>query len=253
MRALTSSTACALSMFLIMFFCACPLVSAFSFSEEEQKEAQEQASRSAGTSEQISRLMSIPCRDGLKKKKIAVVIGERHSGPQGTGRVTVVQSGRARGRQNVGATLSAQTGPGPSVDSGMLVNEINTRLRGIGLRTYSESEISAQVAHAEMEAFLNNDMDAAASAASRLGANFFLRGVIDSHTQINPVLGINEVFVTMAFTLVDASGRLISNVTAKGDAYSGQDTLSVALELIREQADLVVARLYHDYCTAHAR
>jgi hypothetical protein len=228
-------------------------VRAFSFSEEEQKEAQAQADRSAAASEQVDRLLSIPCRKGLKKKKIAVVIGERHRGPQASGRVVVLQTERYRGKHRATAALSAQAQSGVPADHGMLVGEINRRLRDIGLKTYSEAEIAAQIAQAEMAAFLNNDMDAAASAASRLGANFFLRGVIDSQSRVNPVLGINEVLVSMAFTLVDASGRIISNVTARGDAYAGQDTLTVALDLIREQADLVVARLYHDYCTAKAR
>jgi hypothetical protein len=238
------------SVLLMLLFVPCPLVGAFSFSEEERQEAQAEALRSAEESGQVTRLLSIPCRDALKEKKIAVVIGERHSGVQAAGRVAVLQTGRHGGR---GVALGAQDAAGSQGGYGMLVAEINRRLRNIGLKTYSEAEISAQVAQAEMEAFLNNDMDAAASAASRLGANFFLRGIIDSRSRVNPVLGINEVFVTMAFTLVDASGRIISDVTAKGDAYAGQDTLSVALELIREQADLVVARLYNDYCSAESR
>ncbi len=233
-------------------FAAPPGAPAFSFSQEEQKEAQARASRSTETSEQVARLLSVPCRNELKKKKIAVVIGERHSGAEVSERVMVIESERTpRGSRT--AVSEGQSASAPQATYGMLVNEINQRLSAIGLKTYSESEISAQVARAEMEAFLNNNMDAAAGAASRLGANFFLRGIIETRTQVNTVLRIQEVFVSMAFTLVDASGRVISNVGAKGDAYSGGDTLSVALDLIREQADLVVAQLYHDYCAAKAR
>jgi hypothetical protein len=144
-------------------------------------------------------------------------------------------------------------GEEPQAAYGLLFNQINQRLRNVGLKTYSQSEIASQVAQAEMEAFLNNDMDAAAGAASRLSASFILKGVIATRTEINPVLNINEVFLTMAFTLVDASGRIVSDVTARGDAYSGQDTLAVALELVKEQADTVVARLYSDYCAAGSR
>jgi hypothetical protein len=197
--------------------------------------------------------MSIPCKNSLKKKKIAVVIGERHSGSGAAARITIVGSGTRKTGKRQTVTASREDGDGGQANAGMLFNEINQRLRKVGLKTYSQKEIAAQIAQAEMEAFLNNDMDAAASAAARLKANFVLRGVIDSRSKINPLLGVNEVFLSMSFTLVDAAGRTISNVTAEADAYSGQDTLAVALELVREQADMVVARLYHDYCSSQPR
>jgi hypothetical protein len=65
---------------------------------------------------------------------------------------------------------------------------------------------------------------------------------------MNPVVRTEEVFVTMAFTLVDASGRTLSHVTAGGDAYSGPDPMETALRIVRNEADLAVARLYHDFC-----
>ena len=68
------------------------------------------------------------------------------------------------------------------------------------------------------------------------------------------MLKINEVAVHMGFTLVSAGGKTLSNVTAKADSYSGTDTLGMALELVNEQADEAVARLYNDYCrTAGAK
>lgn len=243
-----------IKLFAILLILAVPQWTlGFSFSQEDEKEANAQASRSAEQSERVAQLMSIPCKDELREKKIAVVIGERHNDTQMAGRISMVQAAPTFTKKRSRVAVIEPTGRGSQANYGVLFNEINQRLRDIGLKTYSEAEISAQVAQAEMEAFLNNDMDAAASAANRLSAHFFLRGVIDSRSQVNPVLGINEVFVTMAFTLVDASGRIISNVAAKGDAYSGQDTLSVALALVREQADLVVARLYHDYCIGKSR
>lgn len=209
----------------------------FSFSEEQDRQVREEADRKTEAAASAQRLLSVPCKNSLKNKKIAVVIGERHSGDG----------------QRVGVARGYGDGGGGDAAYGLLFSQINQRLRSVGLKTYSQSEIAAQVAQAEMEAFLNNNMDAAASAASRLGASFFLKGVIATRTEINPILKINEVFLTMAFTLVDASGRIVSDVTARGDAYSGQDTLAVALELVKEQADGVVAQLYSDYCAGGKR
>ena len=52
----------------------------------------------------------------------------------------------------------------------------------------------------------------------------------------------------MGFTLVSSGGKTISSVAAKADSYSGTDTLGMALTLVNEQADEVVAQLYNDYC-----
>ena len=52
----------------------------------------------------------------------------------------------------------------------------------------------------------------------------------------------------MGFTLVSSGGKTLSNVTAKDESYSGTDTLGMALTLVNEQADEVVAQLYNDYC-----
>ena len=46
----------------------------------------------------------------------------------------------------------------------------------------------------------------------------------------------------------DVYKRQISNVAARADSYSGTDTLGMALTLVNEQADEVVAQLYNDYC-----
>jgi hypothetical protein len=75
-----------------------------------------------------------------------------------------------------------------------------------------------------------------------------LRGVIDSRTHVNPILHINEVYVDMAFTLTSSSGRTISGTTARSESYSGADTIRVAQILVEEQADEIVAKLYHDFC-----
>ena len=126
----------------------------------------------------------------------------------------------------------------------------NHRLRALGLKTYTQEEIRAQIAQAELEAHFRNDPDAAINASKKLGASFILRGLITTQTGINPVLKINEVAVHMGFTLVSAGGKTLSSVAARDESYSGTDTLGMALTLVNEQADEVVAKLYNDYCRA---
>jgi len=195
---------------------ACGGAQAFKFSEEEEKAKQEDQARG----QRIGQLVSAPCKKQLKNQKIMLVIAERTSNGFNT----------------------TQSRYGPHFQA------INHRLRALGLKTYTQEEIRAQIAQAEIEAHFRNDPDAAINASKKLGANFILRGLITTQTGINPVLKINEVTVHMGFTLVSAGGRTISNVTAKADSYSGTDTLGMALTLVNEQADEAVAQLYNDYC-----
>ncbi|MDA0189146.1 MAG: hypothetical protein OSW77_02235 [Proteobacteria bacterium] len=189
---------------------------AFSFSEEEQREktAAEASRKRPGPA------LSTPCKAALKDRKIMVVIGERSN-------------------RGVDARQSAY---GPHF------NAINQRLRNLGLRTYTQEEITAQIAQAEIDAYMRNDPDAALNASKKMGADFILRGVISSRSAINPVLRIPEVYVSMSFTLTAADGRPVSDVSASAESYSGTDTLGMALTLVNEQASGVVARLYGDYC-----
>ncbi len=200
-----------------MLLMSCSLF-AFTFSEYEEKEAAQETYQT----QRVERTASVPCSAKLKNKKVAVIIGERHN------------DGHLSSRQS---------------NYGLMFHEINRRLRKLGLNTYSQKQITAQIAQAEMEAVLNNDPDAAVAAGRRMGASFFIRGMISSRSGINPVLGINEVFVNMTFTLISANGRIFSDVSIQGDSWSGSDTLGAALSIVKEQADMAVARLYRDYCT----
>ena len=193
----------------------------FSFSEHEAKEAAEVSAKASATADEIARLLGTPCAQKIKNRRIATLIGEVH----------------AQGRAQMTAG-----------DDGPLFEEINLRMRRLGMQTISPETIRAQIAQAEVQAFLNNDPDAAIQAAGRLQADFFLRGLIQARSRVNPVVKINEVFVTVTLTLVDRKGRPISQVSATGDSFAGQDTLAAALDLVREKADLLVARLYSDYC-----
>ena len=58
------------------------------------------------------------------------------------------------------------------------------------------------------------------------------------------MMPVNQVSVNMGFTLAGANGRIISEVEASSSSYSGMDVARMALTLVNEQADEVVARLY---------
>lgn len=189
--------------------------SAFSFSEAEEEEVREEQAQQAKTQNEIDQLLSVGCRQQLKKKRIAVILGRNNA------------------REN----------------SKILFMEVNNKLQRLGLKTCSQKAISSQIAQAEMDAFLSNNMDAAASAARRLSADFILRGMIRSTTRINPIIKVNEVSINMVFTLISSSGRIISNVSAHDENYSGQNTLEAALAMVKAKSGLMVAQLYHDYCT----
>lgn len=199
----------------------------FSFSADKAKEEQAEKAEKDAKEQKIRELMSVPGSESLKNKKTALVIVERHSD---------------------GFVESQHTNYGP------LFAEINKRLQAVGIKTYAQEEINQQIAWAQRKAMLSSDDPdaareaAARKAAARLGADFIIKGVIESRTRVNPLLQVNEVYVTIAFTLVNAAGKSLSNVTEEGDSFAGPDTLSAAMNLVREKADLIVAQLFHDYC-----
>ena len=170
---------------------------------------------------QVAWELSTPCRADLKGKKIMLIIGEMQS----NGYVTAQQ-------QNYGPHYEA----------------INGRLRGLGLLTFSPDEIRRQIAQAEIDAYFKNDPDRALSAARRLGASFVLRGLISKEAVPSIIVAVNTVTVNFGFTLTGANGRIISDVNASSSSYSGTDVSRMALTLVNEQIDEVVAKLYGDYC-----
>ena len=116
------------------------------------------------------------------------------------------------------------------------------------MRTYTAAEIKRQIAQAEIDAYFRNDPDAALSASRRLGASFVLRGLISSQAARNPLMNVNQVAVNMGFTLTGSNGRVISDTEASSSSYAGSDVQKMALTLVNEKADEVVAALYADYC-----
>jgi hypothetical protein len=125
---------------------------------------------------------------------------------------------------------------------------LNARLQGLGLKTVTQAQIKAQIAQAEIDAYFKNNPDAALSASKRLSAQYILRGLITSQAGYNAIIRVNQVSIRMAFTLTDANGRILSQTTAENASYAGVDTSGMALTLINEKADEVVAQLYSDYC-----
>jgi hypothetical protein len=192
----------------------------FSFSSEADKAKDQDQTEAANRAEDMRRLVSAPCQHRLKNRKIVLLIAER-AGDQ---------------------WLANQDRYGP------LFRVIESRLSALGLKTYTQQQIKADIAQAEVDAYFKNDPDAALAASKQLGANYILRGSISSQAGVNAVVQVNEVTVNIDLTLSAVDGSVLSDVTSHADSYSGSDTLATALALVREQAGPLVAQLYNDYC-----
>ncbi len=212
--------ACALAAALAAASVAPVAAQGFKFSQPGEA-AKEDAAKEAARQAMIADQLSTPCRAELKGKKIMVVIGQ-------------VQSD--------GYIVAQQQNYGPHYQA------INKRLQALGLRTYTPEEIRAQIKQAEIDAYFRNDPDAMLSASRRMGASFVLRGLITTQSGMNPMMPVNQVMVNMAFTLTTSGGRVVSDVDAGNASYSGMDVSRMALTLVNEKADEVVAQLYGDYC-----
>jgi hypothetical protein len=193
----------------------------FKFSQQDAMDKAADKAEADARQGRIAADLSTPCRADLKGKKIMLIIGE-------------VQSN--------GVIAAQQQNYGPHYQA------INARLRSLGLRTFTPDEIRAQIAQAEIDAYFRNDPDAALSASKRLGASFVLKGLITAQAVRNPMMPVNQVSVGMNFTLTGSNGRIISNAEANSASYAGADVSRMALTLVNENADEVVARLYGDYC-----
>lgn len=191
----------------------------FKFSDENEAKKARAAEESVRR-DKVEAQLSTPCLARIKNRKIMVLIGAN-------------QNGFVSARQ---------------ADYGAHFDAIDRRLRALGLRTYTQEEIRKQIAQAEIDAQFRNDPDAAISASRRLAAQYILRGLISTSATRNPIINVNQVSIRMDFVLTGANGRMISEANARNESYSGQDTLGMALTLINERADEVVAQLYSDYC-----
>ncbi|MES2949257.1 MAG: hypothetical protein V4858_12025 [Pseudomonadota bacterium] len=207
---------------LIVLFATATLCSGASFAQGFKFSNEDNADKAqeAETQAKVQALLASPCRSKIKNQKIMVLIGESRNG--------YIQA--------------AQSSYGGHFDA------LNARLNNLGLKTVTQAQIKAQVAQAEIDAYFKNDADAALSASKRLSAQYVLRGLITSNTGYNRIVRVNQVSIRMHFTLTDASGRTLSQASAENESYAGMDTSGMALTLINEKADEVVAQLYSDYC-----
>ena len=194
----------------------------FRFSQPDTSEQREAQARDA----RVAQDLAVPCRADLLNRKIMVVIGE---------------------------TMSNGTIDAHQENFGPHYRAINRRLQALGLRTYTPEQIKKQIAQAELEAYFRNDPDTALAASKKLGASFVLRGLITTDAAINPMMAVNQVSVNMGFTLTASNGRVVSDTEASASSYAGADVRRMALTLVDEQADEVVAKLYGDYCRNAAR
>jgi len=188
----------------------------FKFSDDDKAREQEKAERQ----QRIATQLSTPCRERIKNRKIMVLIGEEVNG----------------------AVQARQAAFSPHFDA------INSRLQKLGLRTYTQEEIRRQVAQAEIDAHFRNDPDAALSVAKRLAASYTLSGLISARAMRNPMIPVNQVAVSMQFVLTGANGKRVAQADAKSQSFSGADVQGMALTLVNEQAEEVVAGLYSAYC-----
>jgi hypothetical protein len=193
----------------------------FKFSQQDAMDKAADKAEADARQGRIAADLATPCRADLKGKKIMLIIGE-------------VQSN--------GVVAAQQQNYGPHYQA------INARLRSLGLQTFTPEQIRAQIAQAEIDAYFRNDPDAALAASKKLGASFVLKGLITSQAVRNPMMPVNQVSVGMNFTLTGSNGRIISNTDANSASYAGADVSRMALTLVNENADEVVARLYGDYC-----
>lgn len=188
----------------------------FKFSDEDKAQDAAKAERQR----RIDVQLATPCRERIRNRKIMVLIGAETNG--------VVEAKQA--------AFSAH------------FDAINSRLQKLGLRTTTQEEIRKQVAQAEIDAYFKNNPDAALSAARRLAANYTLKGLISSRAMRNPMMPVNQVAVSMNFVLTGAAGKRVAEANAQSQSYSGADVQGMALTLLNEQADEVVAKLYSEYC-----
>jgi hypothetical protein len=195
----------------LTFALACGSAQAFKFSEEEDKAKAEEQARA----QRIGQLVSTPCKKQLKNRKIMLVIAERTS--------------------NGFNTVQSRYGPH--------FQAINHRLRALGLKTYTQEEIRAQIAQAELEAHFRNDPDAAINASKKARRQF--HPARPDHDADRHQPGAEDQRGRRAHGLHAGLGRrqdASPMSRPKTDSYSGTDTLGMALDLVNEQADEAVAR-----------
>lgn len=209
---------------LVLLFATPSLAQGFSFSGHEEAERKADAEKGRKIMAQLAE----PCKKSIAGQKIAVLIAEKRGGDLAFG----------------------------GGSHGLLAEALNSKLSQVGLNPVSQATINAQIAQAQIKAVLNNDPDAAVAASSKLGARFFLNGIVSSREnramQVNvgkgaATMNVNSVDVSIVLTLT-AGGKVISRVTAKDSSWAGADTIGAAQQIVENQASGLIAQLYSDFC-----
>jgi len=191
------------------------------FDEHERAEAEQEWARESAKQGYVQELLNAPCNSAAKRRSVALVLYEDTPG----------------GRRKV-----ADPGFSP------LFSEIVGHLNALGIKTYSQEQIRARIAQAELEAVASGDIDAAISASRRLGAGYVLRGQIAARAGTNRVVGIEEVFVNVSLSLSNSAGKLLVTTGARGDSWAGQDVVGAALEIVRRDSDRLAAEINNAIC-----
>jgi len=85
-------------------------------------------------------------------------------------------------------------------------------------------------------------------AADRKSADFVVRGKLSGSQGVNPMLGINEVDLTVDFTLLLKNGNAVSSTSVYGSSFAGSNRQQAIRSLWDEKSEEVVGRLFGDYC-----
>lgn len=197
----------------------------FSFSEYETKE-------NGRNAQPLDRLSDLHCPDSLTTSRIATMIGERHRDKR--------YVYRWYGRKDLLITEQSLYG--------RLIDKLNNGFKQLGLTTYTEEEINDQIAREEQEAFLNNDIEAAMSAAERLQADYMLKGVISTHRQTNKVVNVDEVFVVIDLSLYASDGTQLSSARVKEATFSDADISATVQDIVSKQASRITYELFAEHC-----
>ena len=199
----------------------------FSFSEQERQQQREEELQKQRVEDQVERNLRTECPVSVRDQRILLVVSEVHL--HGLSPVYRFDAGNSQ-----------------------LFQYINQAFHKLGFKTYTQQQITARIAEAELRAVANGDLDAALEASRRLGADYILKANIGSRSGRNPILGIRELYVNMDVEMQSPAGDLVGTASAYSDSFAGEDTLAVAKSIAREHADLMASRLYRDLCRYHA-
>ena len=215
---------------LVTFFLSTTCACAFSFSEYDDKD-------SASTTKPSP--ANLRCPPSFKQKKITTMIGEQHRDDRHGYYGYIITIGEPNWDHRFGTKKSVY---------GPLIDEFNQSFAQLGLKTFTAAEINDQIAREEQEAVLNNDMEAALTAAARMQADFVLKGIISTRAQTNKMVKVDEVFITITLALLDNKGNQLSTVKVSEATFSDADILGTVQRLVNEQAGAITSQLFKDFC-----